>query len=135
MLTEAGHGDIDLIGYIGDRQALARLYASADVFVFPSAQEPYGLVPLEALASGLPVVCPNSGGVLEYSESEAVRSVPPTPEDFAGAVLDFMGQDREELRRLARQQAERFPWEQTFERQLRVYEEMIRIGVTRPTRR
>ena len=134
-VRKGGAGDIILAGYITDREHLARLYAIADAFVFPSKSEPYGLAPLEALASGLPVVCPDSGGVLEYSDSEAVRSVKPTAEVFAQAILEFANEDREKLRRLARKQAERFPWERTFERQLEIYEEMVRIGVTRPSRR
>ncbi|MCC7019843.1 MAG: glycosyltransferase family 1 protein [Ardenticatenales bacterium] len=45
---------------------LAEAYAAADVFVFPGANETLGNVVLEALASGLPVVVPDAGGVLEH---------------------------------------------------------------------
>ncbi len=52
-------------GYLrGD--ALATAYASADVFVFPSANETLGNVVLEAMASGLPVIAPRSGGLLDH---------------------------------------------------------------------
>jgi alpha-1,6-mannosyltransferase len=129
-MKEAGEGRIELLGYISDKEFLASLYASSDVFVFPSLREPYGLVPLEALAAGLPVVCPDSGGVREYSDSPAVRSVSPTAESFADAIIELTNGDRSRLRKLAREQAERFPWERTFERQLVVFEEMIRRGVT-----
>jgi len=47
---------------------LARAYASADIFVFTGANETFGNVVLEAMASGLPVVAPNSGGVLDVVE-------------------------------------------------------------------
>jgi glycosyltransferase involved in cell wall biosynthesis len=48
-----------------ERDALADLYAAADLFVFPSPTETCGLVTLEAMASGLPVISANQGGVLE----------------------------------------------------------------------
>lgn len=47
------------------RPELARLYASADLFIFPSATETCGLVALEAMASGLPVIGAAAGGIVE----------------------------------------------------------------------
>jgi glycosyltransferase involved in cell wall biosynthesis len=47
------------------RPVLADLYADADLFVFPSPTETCGLVALEAMASGLPVISSDAGGVLE----------------------------------------------------------------------
>jgi alpha-1,6-mannosyltransferase len=56
---------VRLLGYVGDRERLAELMASADVFVHPSPHEPFGLAPLEALASGCRVVAPRTGGTGE----------------------------------------------------------------------
>ena len=56
-------GRIHLLGHLGDRTRLASVYTNADVLVHPNPHEPFGLVPLEAMASGLPVVLPRSGGV------------------------------------------------------------------------
>lgn len=52
-------------GYMHGNE-LAATYASADIFVFPGANETFGNVVLEAMASGLPVVAPRSGGVLDH---------------------------------------------------------------------
>ena len=46
---------------------LAEIYASSDVFVFPSGSETFGNVMLEAMASGLPGICVNSGGVIDFA--------------------------------------------------------------------
>lgn len=53
---------VKFTGFLGG-EALAQAYASADVFVFPSALETFGLVVVEALAAGLPVVASRVGGV------------------------------------------------------------------------
>jgi len=52
-------------GYLAG-EALAAAYASADVFVFPAANETFGNVALEAMASGVPVIAPRAGGVLDH---------------------------------------------------------------------
>jgi glycosyltransferase involved in cell wall biosynthesis len=57
-----------LLGFKGGEE-LAEIYASADVFFFPSATETFGNVVLEALASGVPVIGANAGGVKELIES------------------------------------------------------------------
>lgn len=59
---------IHLLGFRED-QELAEIYAAADVFFFPSTTETFGNVVLEALASGLPVIAANSGGVKELVSS------------------------------------------------------------------
>lgn len=55
--------------FTGQQQGeeLSRIYASADVFVFPSGTETFGNVLLEAMASGLPAICTDSGGVTDYT--------------------------------------------------------------------
>ena len=61
---------ITFLGHLGDKLELARLYANADVFVHTNRDEPFGIAPLEALASGLALVAPNAGGVLSYANDE-----------------------------------------------------------------
>ncbi|RNC28640.1 MAG: GDP-mannose-dependent alpha-mannosyltransferase [Candidatus Dichloromethanomonas elyunquensis] len=56
--------NVVFLGYRNGKE-LQNIYASADVFVFPSSSETYGNVILEAMASGLPVVAPFSGGIRE----------------------------------------------------------------------
>lgn len=83
------------LGHI-DKETLADYYANADVFVHPNPREPYGIAPLEAMASGLPAVVPNSGGLLSYANDENSWMVEPTPEKFANAIRQVvsMPEDR-----------------------------------------
>jgi alpha-1,6-mannosyltransferase len=60
-------GGVALIGAIEDREVLSRTYASADLFVHGSGAETYGLAVAEAIASGLPVVVPDSGGAADLA--------------------------------------------------------------------
>lgn len=66
-------------------QELAILYASADVFVFPSVSETYGNVVVEALASGLPCVIADGGGSASLIE-QGVNGFKCHPENAAGYV-------------------------------------------------
>jgi glycosyltransferase involved in cell wall biosynthesis len=76
---------------VPDRQRIASLYATADVLVHPNPREPLGLAPLEAMATGLPVVAPASGGLLEYASSDNAWLTDPLPARFARAVERVLG--------------------------------------------
>ena len=117
--------DSTVLGYVKDREEIARINASSDALIFPSVREPFGLVPLEALSSGLPVICANTGGVLEYSNCDAVWSVNPTVSSFVNAFQQMSTVAREDLRRIARKHAEKFSWGSTFSRQLEFYQEIV----------
>ncbi len=73
-----------------DKETLAKYYANADVFVHPNPHEPFGIGPLEAMASRTPVVAPNSGGVLSYATNENAWLAEPNSESFASAIREII---------------------------------------------
>jgi glycosyltransferase involved in cell wall biosynthesis len=79
---------------VADRAELASIYRESDVLVFPSTwDEPFGLVPLEAMACATPVVATGSGGSGEFLAHE-VNSLwfsPGDPRSLADAVLRLAG--------------------------------------------
>jgi glycosyltransferase involved in cell wall biosynthesis len=69
-----------------NREELVALYHAADIFVHPNPREPFGIAPLEAMAAGLPLVAPASGGVLSYANGENAWLAENTPASFADAI-------------------------------------------------
>lgn len=82
-------GKVVMLGHV-DKDRLADLYANADVFVHPNPKEPFGIAPLEAMASGVPTVAPNAGGILSYATNDNAWLVEPTGEAFAAAVREVV---------------------------------------------
>lgn len=100
-------------GYMTGRE-LGAAFASADAFVFPSRTETLGLVLLEAMAAGCPVVAARSGGIPDIVQ-DGVNGYLFDPEDPQGAIaatqqLLANHSQRETLRHNARREAERWGW-------------------------
>ena len=119
-------GMVQMLGHINGREALADLYANCDIFVHPNPREPFGIAPLEAMASGMALVAPNSGGVTTYAHSLNAWLSPPDAETFASSVRSIVQdpQASAEKRRLARATAEKYSWNIASDRFLRLYEEI-----------
>jgi glycosyltransferase involved in cell wall biosynthesis len=92
QVTELGIGaDAQFIGYLDRERGLADCYAAADVFVFASRTETQGLVLLEALAQGRPVVSTAHLGTASILQAGCgARVAPEKPEAFAQAVADIL---------------------------------------------
>lgn len=111
------------VGYLTGK-ALGSAFACADAFVFPSRTETLGLVLLEAMAAGCPVVAARSGGIPDIV-SDGVNGYLFDPADDKGAIaatqrLLSEQQERETLRQNARAEAERWSWAAAT-RQLQTY--------------
>jgi alpha-1,6-mannosyltransferase len=115
------------LGHIKNRSELAQIYANSDVFVHPNPREPFGIAPLEAMASGLPLIAPDRGGVLSYANSSNAWIVPPTPEAFAQAIREATFDDILRHRRIenALRTAQQFRWENVANSFLDLYEDMF----------
>jgi glycosyltransferase involved in cell wall biosynthesis len=93
------------LGFL-ERGTLADLYADADVFVFPSPTETCGLVLLEAMASGIPVVASDTGGVRENLRP-GLNGLEVRAGDAAGFAAAVVELCRQEVQRNAMGQAAR----------------------------
>jgi len=114
--------------YERDRDLLADLYAAVDLVVAPGSAETFGLAALEALASGVPVLSADRGGVAEtVSLSGAGRLYASgDPAHLAETAVRLLGEDLPALGRLGRRYAEeRHGWDAVFDRLFQVYRSVL----------
>ena len=102
------------LGYVGDREAVADLQASADLCLAPGPAETFGLSALEALACGTPVVASASSALPEVVGDAGAAAVD-TPEDFADAVEKLLARPEPDRREAARARAELFDWQRSVD--------------------
>jgi glycosyltransferase involved in cell wall biosynthesis len=96
-------GLTDRIAVVGatPQEALAEMYASADVFLLPSLYEGYGMVLAEAMARGLPLVCTTGGAAAETAPDAAAIKVPPGDQSALTAAIHRLLDEPDLRRRLA----------------------------------
>ena len=110
-------------------EALANAYASADLFVLPSKTETLGLVLLEAMASGCPVVACRAGGVPDAVQDGFTGFLfePTDPDGLVNTVKRALssGTDLDTIRIQARKDVEQHSWEGATDQLRRLYAETI----------
>jgi glycosyltransferase involved in cell wall biosynthesis len=115
---------IRLLGYLPDR-FLPAAYCGAEVFVYPSVHEGFGLPPLEAMACGVPVLTSNVTSLPEVVGDAAMCVDPFDVEALACGLETLLGDAalRADMSVQGRRRAERFRWSQVAEQTLAVYAE------------
>ena len=119
-------GEIQVLHGVSDEH-LADLYRHSGVFVFPSYEEGFGLPPVEAMASGAPVIASNAGALPEVLGDAAIL-VPPSDIEGLAMALESVLTDRtlaDSLRHRGLQHSRRYTWEKTARETLAVYEAVL----------
>jgi len=112
-----------------------QFYRSADVFVYPSFNETFGLPILEAMATGCPVVTSDTSAMPETAGGCALLADPTNPDAIADAIVKACGTEGDRLRAAGRDRAAQFTWAATAERTLAVYREVHARRLERSGRR
>jgi glycosyltransferase involved in cell wall biosynthesis len=120
------HQYVRFFGFVPDR-TLAVLYRLAGVFVFPSLYEGFGLPPLEAMASGTPVITSNVSSLPEVVGDAAMLIDPYDPVAIATAMRRVLAEPalRDELRCRGFARAKEFSWDRSVKRIREVYDEVL----------
>jgi len=119
-------GNVIFTGHLGGK-ALAATYRVADCLVVPSTYEPFGLVALEGMVCGTPVVASDVGGLSEIVENgvNGLKAPPNDPQSLASGIIRLL-REPEFSRQLAgsalRRCSEHFTWENAARKVRSVYE-------------
>ena len=119
-------GEVRFLSWISPEE-LEGLWALAEMFVFPSLYEGFGLPVLEAMARGVPVACSNASSLPEVAGEAALLFDPHDEAAIAGSLRALLEDQalRERLRAKGLAQVERFTWERTARATLRSYERAL----------
>jgi glycosyltransferase involved in cell wall biosynthesis len=126
------HKYVRFLGYLPE-ETLAVMYRLAAVFVFPSLYEGFGLPPLEAMASGTPVVTSNVSSLPEVAGDAAVLIDPYDPHSIADGIQRVLCDEtlRRDLRAKGLVRAQQFSWEASVSRVREIYEQVGQASVSR----
>jgi glycosyltransferase involved in cell wall biosynthesis len=120
------HKHVRFFGFVPDK-TLAVLYRLARAFVFPSLYEGFGLPPLEAMASGTPVITSNLSSLPEVVGDAALLIDPYDADAIADAMRRVLLDSdlREDLRHRGLRRVPEFSWDRSVRRVREIYEEVL----------
>jgi len=116
-----------VLPYEPDRTRLAEAYASADLYLAPSALETFGLATLEAMASGLPIVGSDGGALRDLVGGAPWGRLfrPGDANDMVRAVTEVLALSRPAVSQQARTAATSYGWDRTWQRLFGIYEAVL----------
>ena len=117
--------EVIFVGSVSEND-LPKYYNAADLFVFPSLYEGFGLPPLEAMACGTPVITSNLTSLPEVVGDSAITIDPYDVNAFAEAMYNLLTDEklREQMINKGLRRAQLFNWEKSAEETLKVYQQL-----------
>jgi glycosyltransferase involved in cell wall biosynthesis len=117
--------DILFLGHIPDID-LVQIYNQAELFVYPSIFEGFGLPVVEAMKCGLPILASNSSSIVEIAPDKNFLVDPDNTEEFAEKIERILKDDKlkKELSEKSQKQSEKFNWIDTAKKVLEIYKKV-----------
>ncbi len=126
LIEELGIGDrINVLGYV-KREWLPLLYARAEIFVYPSMYEGFGMPVVEAMACGTPVITTNVSSLPEAGGDAALLVDPKSVDELASAINKLLDSQnlRDGMIHRGFQHSAKFSWEQSAREHMAIYEKL-----------
>ena len=122
----ADEGQIIFFGTAADKE-LEALYKNAEMYIFPSLQEGFGLPGLEAMARGVPVVASSAGALKEIYGNAALYFDPLGADDLVRAIVRLRRDSglKERLVAKGRAQSAKYSWKEAALKTLSIYKKAI----------
>lgn len=119
--------DVIFVGYV-PQDELPRWYQAADLFVYPSLYEGFGMPPLDALASGTPVVTSNAASLPEVGGDAAIQIAPEDMDALTDAIVRALTDQDLRAQMIARglAHAAHFSWERTGRATTALYRALLK---------
>jgi len=119
------------IKFISLTPELNKYLASSDIFIFPTLYEPFGLVILEAMASGIPVITSKDAGAAELIDNMKDGIILEDPKDYNKIAdkINYLLNDKKRMKTMgkrARKKAEKYSWNAAAEKMLKVFKKSLR---------
>jgi len=137
IIAELGMSEFTILPGLLSQEILPNYYAAADVCVIPSHYEPFGLVTIEAMASGTPVVASNVGG-LQFTVANEENGLLVPPQDvlaFAAAIDRIIGNPEwaRELGKAGRKRViNKFSWDGVAQQLDQLYTQLLEQQIRKP---
>ena len=121
--------NVTVMPYRRDASVLAAWIASCDALVHAGTRETFGLVILEAMACGRPVVAANAGAIPEFVDSSVgALAAPHSSRDLAAAIVSLYERDLDAVGAVARARVLRhYTWSRSFQAQLSTYASLVGV--------
>jgi len=105
---------VKFLGYVTSEE-LEKLYNLAEIFVYPSVYEGFGIPPLEAMKCGCPVITSNTSSLPEVVGDAAIKINPKKEKELTERIIELLKDEnlRSELKKKGFEQAQKFSWEKS----------------------
>ncbi len=126
IIQKAQDPNIILTGFV-DEEEKTKLYKNAELFIYPSFYEGFGLPPLEAMANGTPVICSNTGSLGEIFVEHALTFNPIDKLELQLCIKRLLENPelRKELTEKGLKFAQNYSWKKTAEKTLKSFEKLF----------